>query len=135
MVQYYDPPPFAAIYPFVNDRLIGGDKKLVTTTVTIAAGQVLVRGSVLGQITAGGATQGQYNLSVAAATDGSQTPICILVDSIDTTAGANTAGVYLEGEFNSAALTLGAGQTIASIRQFLRPIGIHLKTPVLGDPV
>jgi len=118
--------PSSSVEVFAPDRLIGGDKKLVTDTVTIASGQNLQRGALLGKV----AASGKYVLSLAAASDGSQTPNCILVDGANASGGDVTAGVYLEGEFNVNAVTFGAGHSATSVRDGLRALGIHLKTPV-----
>ena len=61
---------------FVPDQLIAGTLQLVTDTGTITGG-VYKRGTVLGMITA----SGKYTASVKTATDGSETPAAILVDS------------------------------------------------------
>ncbi|MFQ5460603.1 MAG: head decoration protein [Anaerolineae bacterium] len=112
--------------PYTPDRLIAGDLKLVTDTVTVAAGQNLLRGALLGRVTG----SGEYVLSLAAAADGSQTPVAILVADTDASAGALTAGVYLSGEFNENAVTFGTGHTAAGVKDALRDLNIYLKSPV-----
>ena len=107
------------------DRLIAGDFPLMTRKVTIDTG-VLARGSVLGRITA----TGKFVLSAAAAGDGSEVPRAILAESVDATAADVEAIVYESGEFNEARVTLGAGHTIASVRDGLRDLGIYLRAPV-----
>lgn len=75
-------------------------------------------------------------LCTAAAVDGSQNPAAILVDYTDPTAGNVTAGLYLEGEFNTNAMTFGPGVTQAAAAAALRPYGIHLKSQVSAlDPL
>ena len=116
---------------FVPDQLIAGRFQLVTDTVTVVAGQVLARGAVLGKITA----SSKFTLSTAAANDGSQVPSVILADAVDASGGDKAAGVYLTGEFNAGKLILGAGHTVASIKDTLRDAGIFLKTAVsAADP-
>ena len=80
-------------------------------------------------------TAGQYTLAAAAASDGSQNPVGILVDSVDTTAGAQLSGIYLEGEFNANSLIFGSGLDPAAVANALRIFGIHIKIPMAGDPV
>ncbi len=212
--------PSVAQDAYVPDRLIGGDKKLVTMTGMIAAGQILYRGTVLGRSTTGSTTgaaktggntgngtltgvapgltalpgvyaltatsptsfsvtdpqgavrqvatvgtpyessvvgfdinagstafvagdgftitsaapTGEYLSCATTATDGSQNPVGILVDAIDTTNGPLTAGIYLEGEFNANALYFGAGNDAATVRDALRAFGIHIKFPVSASP-
>lgn len=73
------------------------------------------------------AGSGKYVTSLAAATNGSQFPDAIL--SEDTLAAATDieANVYIGGEFNSANLTIGAGHTVASIKEGLRVKGIYIR--------
>jgi hypothetical protein len=119
---------------YVPDRLIAGDYPLVTDTVTIPAGEVLTRGSLLGMVTA----TGDYVLATSAATDGSQNPLAILADNVNTSAtGTNAptlAPVYLSGEFNVNGMTLGAGFTYPAIKAPLRSIGLYLKQGISGAP-
>jgi hypothetical protein len=69
---------------------------------------------------------GEYVVSKAAAIDGSQTPDCILAEDVDATAADVTVPAYFTGQFNAGALTIGAGHTVASIREALRAKGVHL---------
>ncbi len=212
--------PSVAQDAYVPDRLIGGDKKLVTMTGMIAASQILFRGAVLGRSTTGNTTTtaktggntgngtltgvaqgglslpgaytltatsptsfsvvdpqgavrapatvgqpyesavigfvinagstafaagdaftltataptGEYTACATTATDGSQNPVGILVDAIDTTNGPLSAGIYLEGEFNANALYFGANNNAATVRDALRALGIHIKFPVSAAP-
>lgn len=117
--------PGIAAEIFVPDQLIAGPAQLVTDSITIASGAgVLARGTVLGKVTA----SGKYIKSATAASDGSQTPVAILADTVDATSADQIAGVYLSGEFNSNALTLGTGWTTATVRDALRPYAIWVKT-------
>jgi hypothetical protein len=96
--------------------------------LTLASGQVLVRGAVLGKVTA----TGKYILSASAAVDGSEVPAAILVD--DTNASAGDAAVlgYTRGDFLASGLTLGAGHTVASVRAAFKDIGIFISTDLGG---
>jgi len=108
---------------FTPDALIAGNAHLlVARTVTIASGQNLPRGAVLGKITA----SGKYTLSAAAATDGSEKPDLILAESADASAGDKPALAYSRGDFATSALKLGDGHTPASITEGLRAKGIAL---------
>jgi len=111
---------------FTPDNLIAGDFPVVTDTITIAAGQVLQRGAVLGKITA----SGKYVLSDAGATDGSQTPVAILAEDVDASSGDKEATVYLTGEFNVRRITFGNGHTAATVKDALRQVGIFIKNTV-----
>ncbi len=122
MPQY----PSQAIAYYQPDNLIGGNTQLVSETGILAAGQALLRGALLGRITA----SRKVTLSTAAATDGSQTPYGILYDDYDATAGDVACGYHVKGEFNERAITLGAGHTLATVKDALRAAGIYLKSAV-----
>jgi hypothetical protein len=111
----------------VWDALVAGNPHLlVTRQITLISGQNLGRGAVLGRITA----SGKYNLSLSAAGDGSQTPDLILAQDTNASAGDRVTIAYERGDFNEAALVLGAAHTAASIREGLRTKGITLHKPV-----
>ena len=111
----------------VVDRLIASDTQLETDTGVLITGQNLVRGAVLGKITA----SSKLNLSLSAAVDGSEVPYAILAEDTDATAAdVSETPIYLAGAFNSNALTIGTAHTVASIKDGLRAIGIWLKEQV-----
>lgn len=106
---------------YVPDALIAGNHHLLAgRKVTIASGQNLVRGTVLGKVTSGG----KYIASLSAASDGSQTPDLILAEDCNASAGDQPAMAYSRGDFNASALTIGAGHTAASITEGLRSKGV-----------
>ncbi|WP_412057323.1 head decoration protein [Bartonella sp. DGB2] len=96
---------------YTADNLIAGEFPIVQRVETITGGKAYPRGAVLGRMTASGA----YTLSDASATDGTEKPVCILAQSIDTTQGDIKAVVYHSGEFNSNVLTYGTGHDAASV--------------------
>ena len=98
-----------------------------------AGGTAMVAGDSFTVAVAAGS--GKYLTSLTAATDGSATPVAILVDDVDATSADKLAGVYKEGEFNGAALTLGTGHTLASIKDPLELRSIYVRTAVsAADP-
>ena len=108
---------------FAYDRLIAGDADdLIGRKVTLASGQSLVRGALLGKITTGG----KYTLSLAVSNDGSQTPDVVLAEDCDATTADAEALVYVRGDFNASAVTFGTGHTATSVRDGLRSKGIFL---------
>lgn len=112
---------------FNPDNLIAGDIALRTESITVISGQTLTRGAVLGAITA----SGKYNLSLSAAGDGSQVPTAILAEDVDASGGDVTnVPVFVRGDFNTNALTIGAGHTEATIKPILRDGGIFIKSAV-----
>lgn len=102
-----------------------------TESFSFVASQNLLPGSVLGAVTA----TGHLKLSASAAGDGSEVPIAILLEPINsfdpqTGAGAVVKGpAAVRGSFNPTALVLGAGHTVASIQAALRARGIFLRAP------
>lgn len=107
---------------FIPDNLIAGDFPLKTEGVTIESGQTLTRGALLGKVTSGG----QYKLSASAAGDGSESPVAILAEDCDASAGASVAVVYITGEFSETDVTYGEGHTADSVRN-----GLHLRSIIL----
>ncbi len=85
--------------PFINDTLLASDD-FYTESRTVAVGNVLTRGQLLGRITA----TGEVVAHNPNATDGSQNIYGILAEDVDTTAGAYAATVYLAGAFKAGAL-------------------------------
>lgn len=106
---------------YAPDNLIAGEFPRITRVVTITGGASLPAGAVLGRVAASGA----YLLSDAGANDGSEEPDALLVEAVST--GDTQAHVYLAGEFNAAALTFGAGHSIASISIAFRERSIFLR--------
>ena len=117
-------PAFTNAGTHVHDNLIGGDVvPAVTESIVLDTGN-LTRGAVLGRITA----TGKYVLSASAASDGSQVPVAILAEDANATSADVVTVAYLSGEFNTVALTLGAGHSVASISAGMRDLNIYLKT-------
>ena len=108
---------------YVPCNLLAGEFPRVERLITIASGQSLQKGAVLGKVTA----DGKYKLSASAANDGSEVPDVILAEDIDALSGDAQAVVYFSGEFNSKALILGTGHTIESISANLRLRNITLR--------
>ncbi|OWF77693.1 head decoration protein [Yersinia frederiksenii] len=116
---------------FVPDQLVAGPLQLVTDTVVIVQAEVIhLRGTVMGKITA----SGEYIKSVKDATDGSEVPVAILVDNVDTTVTAQRGGIYLMGQFNQNRIVHDASWTLAELKTALRPYTIFL-TDSIQAPV
>lgn len=112
---------------YTPDNLVAGDTQLVTDSVTIVSGQNIVRGAVLGKITTGG----KFALSLSTASDGSETPYAVAAEDVDASGGDVTnVAVYIKGEFNAGALTLGTGHTADTAKNGLRAVGIYVKNAV-----
>lgn len=66
-------------------------------------------------VTVGEGTE-KFKLAAAAAVDGSQVPYAILAEDADPSGGDVRVPVYLSGEFSEAALSFGAGHSVATVR-------------------
>lgn len=118
--------PFFSSEEYAPDALHAGDFPIRTWDVTLASGQNLTRGALLGKITSGG----KYTLSLSAASDGSQTPDAILAEDCDASGGDKQAIVYISGDFNEDQIHYGASHTAASVRAGLRAKNIYLHPSV-----
>jgi len=107
---------------YTPDNLFIGDFPMVSKKLTLASGQSVVRGEVLGVITA----SGKLAASLSASSDGSETPHNIAAETVDASAADKEILVYLSGEFRESALTIGTGHTAASIREGLREKSIFI---------
>lgn len=121
----------------VQDDLIGSDAgNIIARKYTLSTGENVVRGEVLGLITA----TGKVAASLSAANDGSETPFGIAATDANSSDGDDSPPaeaevlVYTRGSFNEHALTIGTAHTVASIREGLRDKGIYLETPVKRYP-
>jgi len=110
---------------FVPDVLFAGDFPRAMRMVTLTGGPY-VRGTLLGNITA----SNKRTKALAASGDGSQVPESILAVDADGSGADVQAMVYLTGEFNPDAMSIGAGLVLATITESLRKIGIFLKKVV-----
>lgn len=104
------------------DNLFAGEFPRVSILATITGGK-FERGAILGKITA----SGKCTSCTSAATDGSKDVYGILAETVDASAEDKQAVVYLSGEFNSAALSVGEGYTVAGLVDTLRAKSIFIK--------
>ncbi len=105
--------PFLAIEGVEREDVLE-DLFEVTWNVTIAGGQgVVPRGQGMGK-PAGGT---KWVVSIASASDGSQIIRGILLVEVDTSLGDVGQIVGLRGTCNGAGLVLGAGHTLANLKQ------------------
>ena len=111
---------------FTYDKLFAGNYPTVTKSVVVLLGQNILRGTVLGKVTA----SGKYVKSLAAAADGSQFPDAILAEDANASTEDLTRIAYVSGEFNTNALVLGTGHTVTSVDADLRDKNIYLKTAI-----
>jgi Bacteriophage lambda head decoration protein D len=69
---------------------------------------------------------GKFKMSLAAATDGSQTPVAVLSEDTDASAADVASIAYFQGEFDENEIVFGTGHTAASVRDALRDKGVRL---------
>lgn len=119
-------PGFTDEGAFSPDNLIVGGEQIQTFDRVLITGQNLVRGALLGRITA----SGKYNLSLSAAVDGSEVPVAILVQDTDATAADVVTPLYFSGSFNRRAITYGTAHTWDTVKEALAARGIFLKETV-----
>jgi hypothetical protein len=78
---------------------------------------------------------GTFKLCVKTATDGTETPVAVLLDDVDASAGPVEAGAYFVGEFNARSLIFDASWTLQDMTTALRKSGIFVKSSVsAADP-
>lgn len=106
-----------------EDNLIAGEFPRVSILATITGGKY-ERGAILGKIT----TSGKCTSCTSAATDGSKEVYGIVAETVDASTEDKQAVVYLSGEFNAAALSVGEGYTVAGLIDTLRTKSIFVKT-------
>ena len=107
---------------FTPDNLIVGSHPIVTRKVTIKSGQNVLRGTIMGVD-----GDGKLLKSLAASSDGSETPHSILVRDVDASLADTVGEVYLCGQFNKDKVVIGTGHTFASILEGLRNKSIYLE--------
>lgn len=111
----------AETYTNSDKTILASDHPTITRGEVIASGQTLVKGSVLGKITA----SGKFVLCDSAATDGSQTPVAILPYDLTTTADTEVE-VLVAGHFRGEKLTYAGAHDADSVRDGLRALGIYI---------
>jgi hypothetical protein len=95
-----------------RDNLEGSYYPTVDGHVTIAPSQTLVRGSVIGKITA----SGQGKLLAKGSADGSQNFYAVMLEAVTTGVGVTqVAACRLAGTFQTQALSFGAATTVADV--------------------
>lgn len=86
---------------YTPEQVVVGGSDVITKPDTIAMAGVIPALSVMGRVTA----SGELVVCNSGAVDGSEVPVAILVSEVDTTSAAQTAPVYVAGEFNVDALS------------------------------
>lgn len=111
---------------YTPDNLHAGEFPVASVDGVILEGQNIERGAVLGRITA----SGKWRLSLSASDDGSQVPRAIALNAVDATEADKVGPIARTGDFNANAVILGAGHTVASVREGLADQNIYLRSTV-----
>lgn len=123
----YGVPSMTTLGSTVYDNLFAGSvSDIVTDVRNLEAGQVVTRGTVLGEITATGC----MCIVNSANTDGSNKLYAIAADGVDATLGIQPVPIYITGEFNKNALVFGGTDTSATHLDYAKQIGIYFKSNV-----
>lgn len=115
------------VHAHVENPMFLPGKDPILAPFKIEEGQNLKAGSVLGAKS----STGELVLSLAAAGDGSEVPVAILLEDLDLSAesDAKVFSVAVEGFFNETALVFGTGHNANTVRLALRDRGIYLSAP------
>lgn len=90
--------------------------------VTVADGETLLRGTVVGKITIGGEVVACDHTAV----DGSQVPYGVMVYPV-TTSGATAPGlIYDFGLFNANELSFGGTSTVADLKDAMKSANLYV---------
>jgi hypothetical protein len=116
--------PGVTVYPAYdpNGILIHGPTPRRIEVVTLASGNNLPAGRLIGKITIGG----KYRESLAASNDGSQLyPQCaILLDACDASAADKQCRALITGDFDVSKVSFGTGQSFAAGKEYLAHAGL-----------
>jgi hypothetical protein len=116
--------------PYDPNGIIVGTYPVHTAPATIGVAANLVAGAVLGRITA----TGKYVLSLTGASNGSQTPVAILLTDAAAASADAEAVILLSGAVDGAKLIFGASHSAATVetafRAAGRPIFVQSVNPV-----
>ena len=104
------------------------DGPLRTRIVTIKSGADVVRGSVLGRITA----SDKYILSDDGAADGSEDPAVVALHDIEASGADARAEVMALGTVDGARLVLGGDHTADTVEAAFRVAGIPIYVKTLA---
>ncbi|MEI6286224.1 MAG: head decoration protein [Bacillota bacterium] len=112
-------------YAYQPDNLVaGGNLDVETTAETLAKGENLKRGALVGMLDA----DGTLKAIKKGVTDGTQNLYGIMTEDVDATANAAPAVVYVFGNFNTNSMIVPAGDTVAAYRVQGRKIGLIFRT-------
>lgn len=111
-----------------KNLIAGTEIKPMVKGISLKAGQgILKAGSVLGLTT----TDNLGILLDKNATDGSQNPVAILIEDVDTGTESDTDSIlsqmFIRGVFNQEALLFTEGTSLSDVEMELRKIDIYTK--------
>lgn len=113
----------------VHDKLIAGDYPLITQEETIVSGQNVVRGTLMGKITA----SSKLSICDSGNTDGTENPYSIMSEDVDASAADKKGITYHTGDFNERGITFGGTDTPDTHRTAMRALQMHMHRSVSVD--
>jgi len=105
-----------------DSLLLTGQMNTVTDILTVAAGQELKRGTVVGL----DADTKEAHPVDSTQTNGTEMPYAVLAEDITTDTTTGTAAVYLFAELNANDLIVGTG-TISDYQYDMRKVGLIVR--------
>ena len=114
-----------------RDNLFGSDFPQMLDEVTVLTGQTLVRGSVIGIVTA----SGKAKLLDAVSVDGSQNFHSVLTAAVDASAGDKVGPVAIAGSFQEQALAVGGATVLADYKAAARALNCYVQTSASDNNV
>ncbi len=125
----YGGPMFGDLDSFNPHDLIAGDFPLKTEAITLAKGQNLKRGSVLGRIRASDKFVLSRKTDDAGAeiSDGSEVPLRVLGEDVDATDKEHVTVAYRTGSFLRQGLVLHESHSLADIKYDLETRSIFIE--------
>lgn len=110
------------------DNLIGGGFPLVTKSITLAEGQDLVRGTVIGKL-----ANGKFEIAKDEIVDPATpavVPYAVLAQDTDATSADKKTICYLTGQFVESEMTFSGDLTMTGVVDNLRALGIFVTSSV-----
>jgi hypothetical protein len=114
---------FTAATPHDPNGIIAEGADYTAEPVTLLTGTAYTAGMVLGKVTA----SGKFAVSTAGASNGTETPTAILLETVDATGGDAVGVVLKAGAVNTNKINLSGSFTVAGVKDDLIARGIFLK--------
>lgn len=108
----------------VYDGLLVGNFPIHTQAIEVAQSQTLLRGTVVGKITA----SGYLAACDHTASDGSEVPYGVMVEPVTTTSTELPGLIYDFGLFAADKLSFGGSSTLADLQDAMKAANLYVNT-------